>query len=505
MPDWTYFPLRRPAATLLGERRSQRAALRSLAALTALPGGRMVVRGFLGHLPRPETLAGTVAGVQVESRIGAVVRPAEARDAVRALPALGAGLVVVAPVGRDDVELVREAAVGRRAPVLVRTDDGEVAAALRPHVDAVLRDDAALVRMADPSIGDALVALEDRSRAVLATPAALVAAGPGWFQRVSEAATPTDPLPVVREVGGDPRRWPAWWWALWVGIGMICTGLGAAAITLGPVLLWYDRDYLGADVDRLHEINHHLVHFLEHDRITMAGTALATGILYTGLAVGGIRRGWPWARTVYLASGLIGFPTLFYFLGFGFIEPLHTAVTILLFPMFVLAVRRRPDRARWALMPEGPVGQRQRALIGQLLLITTGVGLFVGGATVSVVGLTRVFVPSDLVYLGTTVDELKAANPHLLPFIAHDRAGFGGTLMAAAVAITLLTAWGWRRGEAWVWWSLALAATAGFIPPVVIHADVGYTDFWHLAPVYFGIVLTAVALALSYPYLRAIR
>jgi hypothetical protein len=39
---------------------------------------------------------------------------------------------------------------------------------------------------------------------------------------------------------------------------MICAGLGAAAITLGPVLLWYDRDFLGMGTDQLHATNHHL-------------------------------------------------------------------------------------------------------------------------------------------------------------------------------------------------------------------------------------------------------
>jgi hypothetical protein len=99
-------------------------------------------------------------------------------------------------------------------------------------------------------------------------------------------------------------------------------------------------------------------------------------------------------------------------------------------------------------------------------MIITDLGVFAGGAVVSVVGLTTVFVPTDLTFLGTDTDYLHAVNPRLVPFIAHDRAGFGGALMAAALAVTLLSAWGWRRGESWVWWSLALAAAAGFGPAV---------------------------------------
>ncbi|WP_436772261.1 hypothetical protein [Yinghuangia sp. YIM S09857] len=505
MPDWTYHPLRGAAATLLGARRSQRAALRMLGRLSARPLGRRLVAGAFGHRPPPAELAGAAAGLDLANRLGAEVPPEVARDAVRALPTQGAGLVVVTPVGPSEVDAVREAAAGRRVPVLVLTGDPAVSAALAPHVDAVLADDDDLVRLSSPLVADAVAALAaDPVKAVVARPSVLLAAGPGWFQRVAEAVTPTSPPPNPRaDVGRDPRRWPAWWWGLCVGLGMVGAGLGAAAITLGPVLLWYDRDFLGLDRDHLHGVNHHLVSFLQHDRITMAATMVAIGILYAGLAAGGIRQGWPWARNALLASGLIGFPTLLYFLATGFVEPLHTAVAAVLFPMFVAAVWRAPGQPRWRILPDGPEHERRRALTGQLLMILTGAGLFIGGAVVSVVGLTEVFVPSDLAFLGTTSDELENANPRLLAFIAHDRAGFGGALMAAAVAIVLVSAWGWRRGAGWVWWSLAASAACGFVPPVVVHAHITYTDFWHLAPVYFGMLLTTVALYLSRPYLCA--
>nr|BFE79618.1 hypothetical protein GCM10020093_022190 [Planobispora longispora] len=77
--------------------------------------------------------------------------------------------------------------------------------------------------------------------------------------------------------------------------------------------------------------------------------------------------------------------------------------------------------------------------------------------------------------------------------------------MAAALAVILISMWGWRRGESWVWWSSALAAAAGFLPAVVVHMIIGYTSFVHLAPVYAGIGLTALALSLARPYLCAGR
>ncbi|WP_041540412.1 hypothetical protein [Catenulispora acidiphila] len=447
MPDWTYIPLKSLAGTVLGVSRSRRWALRVLAAVVAAPGGRAFVAFVLGRFRRPD-------GVQV----GAVVPARHARDALRVLPALGASVVEV-----------------------------------DPGVEITVID--------DPRIGTAVAALSAPGATVIAGPAVLLDAGPAWFRRVLEAATPTAPAQPWRDLPRDPRRWPSWVWGVVVGIGMVCAGLGAAVITLGPVLLWYDRDYLGLTTQGLNHIDHDLVDFLQHDRLTMAGTMVSIGVLYAGLAWGGIRRGWLWARDAYLISGVVGFPTLFYFLSTGFVEPLHLAVAVALFPLFLLAVWRSPAVPRWTVRSDGPERLRRRALLGQLLMILTGVGLLAGGAVISVVGMTGVFVPTDLEFLDTDTAHLRAANPHLVPFIAHDRAGFGGALLSAAIAVILLSMWGWRRGEAWVWWTLLLSAAAGFGPTLAIHFSIHYTDLSHLAPVYVGVVLTAIALILARPFL----
>ncbi|NUT33510.1 MAG: hypothetical protein HOV79_10585, partial [Hamadaea sp.] len=441
---------------------------------------------------------------ELADRFGATVPVGAARDAIRALPVQGAATIEIGPVRLEDLPVVRAAVAHRKCRVIVRAGSAEVAAEIAPDVDRVIVGDAPdVVRLTDPSIAAAVAALEDPSVTVLATPAVLVAAGPGWFQRVIEARRAGADVPRLREVGFDPRRWPAWVWGLVVGLAMIGGGLVAAAITLGPVLLWYDRDFLGMQVADVDAVNGRLVHFLQHDRITMAGAMVAIGILYTGLAWGGIRRGWPWARNAYLISGLIGFPTLLYFLGTGFVEPLHTALAIVLFPMFLRATWRRPAIGRWTAAAEGPERERRRAATGQLLMIVTGVGLFAGGVVVSVVGLTGVFVPTDLEFLHVDAAVLERANPLLAPFIAHDRAGFGGLLASTAAAITLLSMWGWRRGEAWVWWTLLGAAVAGFAPALLVHRGIDYTSFEHLLPVYLGVAFTGVALTLSRPFLCA--
>jgi hypothetical protein len=50
-------------------------------------------------------------------------------------------------------------------------------------------------------------------------------------------------------------------------------------------------------------------------------------------------------------------------------------------------------------------------------------------------------------------------------------------------------------------WTLLLTAVTGFGPTLAIHYRIHYTDLSHLAPVYVGVVLTAVALTLARPYL----
>jgi hypothetical protein len=185
------------------------------------------------------------------------------------------------------------------------------------------------------------------------------------------------------------------------------------------------------------------------------------------------------------------------------VEPLHTLVVVTLSPMLVLAVWRRSLEGHWPAIAEGPETARRRALLGQLVMIAVGGGLAVAGAVISTVGLTSVFVPTDLDFLGEHADHLRAANRHLLPFIAHDRAGFGGALVGAGLAVLLISMWGWRRGQSWVWWCLLLGWAFATVPVLIVHFAIGYTHFEHLAPVYVLVVATATALALSKPYLTA--
>jgi len=463
-------------------------ALRLLTFLIRRTGGRRWIPIVFDHPDVPP---------QWRNRFGASVPAWIAQEAITVLPVQGASVVEVIPVRAADVELVRLAAAGRRCRVTVVADTAETCAAIAPHVDAAtVGSPTETVRLDGRELGPALRALADPALTVLATTTALTAAGPGWFNRVIEAATPTTPPPPL-------RHWPNWLWAVLTSVGLIVAGIGAAAIALGPVLLFYDRSYLGATVTDLEQINPHLIGFLQHDRITMAGNMIGIGILYLAMAQA-MRLGYRWGRRALLVSSVVVFGSYFYFLTTGgFVEPLHTLVIIVLTPMLVLALCRHPTDPHWPPVTEGPAAERRRALWGQLVMIGVGGGLAVAGVVISFVGMTSVFVPTDLAFMGTHAEHLAMADPHLPSFIAHDRAGFGGALIGAGLAVLLISLWGWRRGHWWIWWSLALGCAFGTVPVLIIHFAIGYTHFEHLLPVYVLVAATVFALAASRAYLTA--
>jgi dihydroorotate dehydrogenase len=141
------------------------------------------------------------------------------------------------------------------------------------------------------------------------------------------------------------------------------------------------------------------------------------------------------------------------------------------------------------------------ALFGQLWFVGIGFGLILAGITICRVGTTSVFVPDDLMFMHTTAHQLLGHNDHLLPTIAHDRAGFGGSLFTAGIAVLLTALHGFRQGEGWVWWMLLVSGLPGFVSTLAIHFAIGYTSLFHLLPAYIACVMFVAGLSLSYRYL----
>jgi len=131
-------------------------------------------------------------------------------------------------------------------------------------------------------------------------------------------------------------------------------------------------------------------------------------------------------------------------------------------------------------------------LLRRGLLLATAVGMFSGGATITIVGMTAVFVPEDIAYLGIGRLGMNAVNPRLVPLIAHDRAGFGGAICCCGMILggfALRTDWDRAARQA-----VAVAGVAGFATAIGVHPWIGYTDLFHLSPA----VLGAIAFACGY-------
>jgi hypothetical protein len=134
--------------------------------------------------------------------------------------------------------------------------------------------------------------------------------------------------------------------------------------------------------------------------------------------------------------------------------------------------------------------------MGRALLLGTGFGMTLGGTIIMIVGMTQVFVPQDLRYMGLTVHDLHLINPRLIPLIAHDRAGFGGAIATCGL---LFFGCVWRgRPSRSLWQALALAGGTGFTTAIGVHPFIGYTDVSHLLPAYIGAAMFTGGMALCY-------
>ncbi len=330
----------------------------------------------------------------------------------------------------------------------------------------------------------------------------LVYTGPGLPKRINdcflfEAAhsiAPQDPPARVPEL--------TWFWTTLMGAGMLFGGLLALAIAATRVVLLYDEAFLGMSREALTAINPKLLAFMAHDRVTLAGVMVATGLLYVGLSVFGIRRGLHWARQSVLVSAFTGFASFFLFLGFGYLDTFHAFVTGALLQLLLLGVHARLGAYTPVQRPDSHGDWTWRlSLWGQLLLVLHGFALLAAGAVISMIGVTQVFVHEDLEFLGTTAAALLSANPRLVPLVAHDRATLGGMLLAGGWVFLLPALWGFRKGSSWLWWTLLFSGIVAYAAAIAVHYAVGYMSLKHFFPALGGFALLMLGLILSYPFL----
>jgi hypothetical protein len=94
-----------------------------------------------------------------------------------------------------------------------------------------------------------------------------------------------------------------------------------------------------------------------------------------------------------------------------------------------------------------------RVGFGQACLLLVGAGMALAGLVITILGSTVVFVPQDITYLGFTATELNAINPHLIPLIAHDSAGFGGGLACCGLTVLAVV---WKARPTLALWQALL-------------------------------------------------
>ncbi|MBA4064119.1 MAG: dihydroorotate dehydrogenase [Isosphaera sp.] len=347
---------------------------------------------------------------------------------------------------------------------------------------------------------DDALALRGAGADLVAVDSGLVFNGPGLVKRANDAV-------LYRKVAGArppaPPR-PAemtWFWTALMGVGMLIGSVLALVIAATRVVLPYDEAFLGMTRDQLAAVNPRLLAFMAHDRVSLAGTMVSVGVLYVGLSVGGVRRGVHWAMVAVFASAFAGFASFFLFLGFGYLDVLHAFVTACLLQLLLLGVHAKLG----PYAPDAPQLRTdrawRRAQWGQLLLVLHGAAVVAAGLVISAVGVTSVFVHEDLEFMGTTAEALAAASPRLVPLVAHDRATFGGMLVATGLALVLAALWGFRAGNGWLWWAFLAAVAAGYVPAIGVHFVVGYDDWFHLLPAGAGFAAALLGLGLSRAYL----
>ena len=290
------------------------------------------------------------------------------------------------------------------------------------------------------------------------------------------------------------------------GLALILAGVVALFLSITESFLPQDIAFLGMDTSALCGLSQgRVARFMFHDRTAFGGTLLAIGTLYLWLEQFPLRRGEEWAWWTFVVSGGAGFASFLCYLGYGYLDTWHGVATLGLLPLFLgglwqthfqLAAPRRGWRS--LLVPGVPPEWRTRAGFGRCLLLLTGLGMTGAGSVIMLVGMTVIFVPEDLSYIGLRAAQLHALNPHLLPLIAHDRAGFGGGLASCGLTVFLIV-WKAPRLSPDLWQALGLAGLAGFGCAIGVHYRIGYLIITHLAPAWAGALLYLAGMVCARP------
>ena len=320
-----------------------------------------------------------------------------------------------------------------------------------------------------------------------------VKTGPGLPKRIHEKLL-DDNAPKTQP--------PHWYWSFLFGFAIFIGGLIALYFALTTVILQYDEKFIGLSSEQLNLINPQILAFMAHDRMSLAGTMISAGILYMSLAYFGLRRRLHWAKVAFHSAAISGFLGIFLFIGYGYFDWLHGLFWLILIPIYVQSWRESKQHTSSPQSWHDTNDPKwMRGIYGQLSFVILGFSLLLGGLVISIIGITKVFVTTDISFLCMDIKMLRSISDMLIPVIAHDRAGFGSALISTGLLVLCLSLWGFRAGERWLYFSFAFGALPAFFAGIGTHFAIGYTSFVHLIPLYFLFIIYLLGLVLSYPYL----
>ncbi|MGR9050409.1 dihydroorotate dehydrogenase [Halobacillus faecis] len=339
---------------------------------------------------------------------------------------------------------------------------------------------------------DALVLLSAGASMVFLS-AEYVDAGPGLPKRIHEALLDKTPVVYEKETG--------WMWYFLFGLAIFLGGILALVFSLTSVILPYDEAFLGISRQELLLFNERILWFMAHDRMTLAGTMISGGHLYMWLARFSVSKGEKWAKQAIDFAAIAGFLGILFFIGYGYFDWLHLLFWLILLPLYVTgwmksrglsekpaSKNRRNDRA-WLL-----------GVYGQFCFVVLGFSFVLGGIIISCIGVTGVFIPTDIAYLCMPPELIQNFNERLIPVIAHDRAGFGSALFSVGALVLMSALWGYHQGKRWFWWMFLIGGIPAFCAGIFVHIMIGYTTFIHLLPAYIALFFYVAGLVLSYRY-----
>lgn len=294
------------------------------------------------------------------------------------------------------------------------------------------------------------------------------------------------------------------------GDGLVPLSAGAASLVLaGGFALFlaasgeflpHDIRYLGMTAEDLCEVaGCRVVRFMVHDRAAFGGALVAVGVLYTYLVRFPLRRGQRWAWWLLTCSATAGFLSFLAYLGYGYLDTWHGIGTALLLPVFIIGlIRARTLVARARPRPADRIPNlTTRDGLGRACLLVGAAGVALAGLEIFRIGVTDIFVPEDLAFIGAPADHLRALNPRLVPLIAHDRAGFGGAVFTTGFT-TVGCLWYSPTTRA-LWETILVAGGISLTAAIGTHFAVGYIDPWHLMPAIAGAVCLVTGLVLTFP------